>query len=221
MPVVPNHIEQQVYSWIREGVTSGLIPPGQALVEARIAEELGTSKTPVREALIRLQRDGLVEIKPYRGARVVLPAPQDVREVLEVRLSIESYIASRLAETQPTSVMIALGASIQRTRDALADPESASVVTNLREFSTILSRSCGNARMVKILDDLRGILAIIGNASRLAPHRAERSIEEHTAILDAIRQGNVAKAVEATEAHIRGLEQDSIAAVEKMTLETA
>ena len=67
--ILPAQLERRVYERVRDEIVSGALRPGEQLVEARIAADLGVSKTPVREALIRLQRDGLVEIEPYRGAR--------------------------------------------------------------------------------------------------------------------------------------------------------
>src|SRR5437667_1552391 len=97
-PILPAQLERRVYERLLHEITSGVLLPGEQLVEARIADELGVSKTPVREALIRLQRDGLVEIAPYRGARVLQPSKEDIVEILELRLCIEAYVARDLAE---------------------------------------------------------------------------------------------------------------------------
>ena len=74
--IVPAQLERRVYERLRDEIIAGSLEPGEQLVEARIATEFGVSKTPVREALIRLQRDGLVEIEPYRGARVLEPSAE-------------------------------------------------------------------------------------------------------------------------------------------------
>src|SRR5919201_6943356 len=87
--IVPTQLERRVYERLRAEIGSGQLRPGEQVVEARLAAELGVSKTPVREALIRLQRDGLVEIEPYRGARVRELSPRDVHEILELRRLLE------------------------------------------------------------------------------------------------------------------------------------
>src|SRR5579885_1243438 len=95
--ILPAQLERRVYERLRDDIVSGLLRPGDQLVEARLASDLGVSKTPVREALIRLQRDGLVSIEPYRGARVLEPSNDDIREILEFRELLECHIAGELA----------------------------------------------------------------------------------------------------------------------------
>src|ERR671936_2125325 len=102
--IIPAQLERRVYERLRDQILNGELRPGDQLVEARLASELGVSKTPVREALIRLQRDGLVHTEPYRGARVMSPSEADVREILELRLALECHIVRDLAERRPPAV---------------------------------------------------------------------------------------------------------------------
>lgn len=219
--ILPAQLERRVYEMLRSEIVSGGLPPGEPLVEARIAEEFGVSKTPVREALIRLQRDGLVEIEPYRGARVVQPSERDVMEISELRLSIESYIARDLAERRPPEVIEALERSIVESRAALQAGKQEEFLTQLQAFSDILAGACANSRMVKILSDLRSALQVIGGSSLRAPGREERSIGEHEAILEAIRAGDPDAAAAATAAHIRSIERDSLQLGTEALAETA
>jgi DNA-binding GntR family transcriptional regulator len=210
--ILPSQLERRVYERLRDEIVSGVLRPGEQLVEARIAEELGVSKTPVREALIRLQRDGLVEIEPYRGARVLEPSEDDVREILELRLLLECQIARELAQQRPPEVLEALEASIADSKAALASGDTARLRDDLTEFSDILADACGNSRMTKLLVDLRSVLLLIGNTSLRAPGREERSIAEHERILAAVRLGDPEAAARETELHIRSIERDSLAA---------
>jgi len=209
--ILPAQLERRVYERVRDEIVSGALRPGEQLVEARIASDLGVSKTPVREALIRLQRDGLVQIEPYRGARVLEPSAEDIREILELRLLIESQIARDLAGRQPPEVLGALEASVSESRAALAARQTADLLDSLTAFSDILAEACGNSRMHKLLFDLRSVLLVIGNTSLRAPGREQRSIDEHEAILAAIRTGDADAAAAATERHIHSIEHDSLA----------
>jgi DNA-binding GntR family transcriptional regulator len=209
--IVPAQLERRVYERLRDGIVSGTLEPGVQLVEARIAEELGVSKTPVREALIRLQRDGLVSIEPYRGARVVKPSPEDVREILELRSVLECQIARDLALRRPDSVIRALEASIEASKRALRSRDRRRFVDSLTAFSDIQAEACGNSRMAKLLVDLRSVLLLIGTTSLRAAGREERSIAEHETILDAIKAGEPELAARATEAHIGSIQRDSLA----------
>jgi DNA-binding GntR family transcriptional regulator len=208
--IVPAQLERRVYERLRDEIVAGGLQPGEQLVEARIAGDLGVSKTPVREALIRLQRDGLVQIEPYRGARVLEPSADDIREILELRLLLECRIASDLAVRRPPDVLDALDASIADTRTALQAGRTQRLLDGLTEFSDIMAHAGGNSRMVKLLVDLRSVLLLIGNTSLRAPGRERRSIEQHEAILAAIRAGDPERAARATAEHIRSIEHDSL-----------
>lgn len=209
-PIVRDQLDRKVYDRLHKDIVSGAMVSGMPLVEARIAEELGVSKTPVREALIRLQRDGLVDIAPYRGARVIAPSERDVREILELRLCIESYIVRQLARTRPPETLARLEESIEKTRGAVRADAEPRIAAGLNEFSDILAQSCGNSRMAKVLADSRSILHLIGSASMRAAGRVERSIDQHEAIAAAMRAGREDDAVAATAEHIRSIERDSL-----------
>ena len=208
--ILPAQLERRVYERVRDEIVSGALRPGEQLVEARIAADLGVSKTPVREALIRLQRDGLVEIEPYRGARVLEPSATDIREILELRLLIECQIARDLAAHRPAGVLKALESSVAESRTAFATGDTPRVLDSLTAFSDILAEACGNSRMLKLLVDLRSVLLVIGKTSLRAPGREERSIAEHEAIVAAIRNGDEEEAATATARHIHSIEHDSL-----------
>ena len=208
--ILPAQLERRVYERVRDEIVSGALRPGEQLVEARIAADLGVSKTPVREALIRLQRDGLVEIEPYRGARVLEPSATDIREILELRLLIECQIARDLAAHRPAGVLKALESSVAESRTALAAGNTPLVLDSLTAFSDILAEACGNSRMLKLLVDLRSVLLVIGKTSLRAPGREARSIAEHEAIVAAIRAGDTDAAAAATAQHIHSIERDSL-----------
>lgn len=206
--ILPSQLERMVYETIRDEIVSGALRPGEQLVEGRLAAELGVSKTPVREALIRLQRDGLVEIAPYRGARVIVPVDDDIAEITELRVCLETFIARDIAARRPTDVLEALETSIAGSCKALADRAEEQFVDRLSDFSDILAEACGNKRMKKILGDLRSVLHFIGNSSRRIQGRAARSIAQHEAILEAIKAGDPDAAAEATAVHIRSIAED-------------
>lgn len=208
--ILPAQLERRVYERLRDEIVSGALRPGEQLVEARIAGELGVSKTPVREALIRLQRDGLVAIEPYRGAHVLEPSAIDVREILDLRLLLESQVARELAETRPAATLDALEASIRVSRAALRSGDTQVLIDGLTEFSDVLTEACGNSRMRKLLIDLRSVLLLIGSSSLRAAGRETRSIVEHERILTAIRAGNPEQAATATAEHIHSIEHDSL-----------
>ena len=162
--ILPAQLERRVYERLREDIASGFLRPGDQLVEARLASDLGVSKTPVREALIRLERDGLVEIEPYRGARVLELSQNDVRETLELRELLECHVARQLAATQPPALLEALEATVTRGRAALEGGDGGAVAEALTEFGEIFTAGSPNSRLVGVLTELQ---------ERAAPHRKQ------------------------------------------------
>lgn len=206
--IVATQLERRVYERLLDGIIAGELPPGTPLVEARLAEDFGVSKTPVREALIRLQRDGLVQIEPYRGARVVEPSASDVAEILELRTCIESHISADLARRRPRGTLRALHRAVRRSHAALEADRREAFVRSLIEFDDALDNGSHNSRMVRVLAELRNTLALMGALSMRAPGRPARSLAEHEAILAAIEAGDAEAAVAATERHIASVGRD-------------
>lgn len=204
----PSSLEEHVYELIKQDILSGRLAPGTQLVEARLAEEFGVSKTPVREALIRLRLDGLVDIERFRGARVIRPSLTDVKEIFQLRRWIESGIAVSIAEQRPKEILDQLRKNIRTTRTALREGREDDYLAAIREFDHILAAGTGNTRAARILLDLYNIFAVIGAATLLAPGRRERSIAEHQRIYEAISAGDLPGVTTATSEHIDSIERD-------------
>jgi DNA-binding GntR family transcriptional regulator len=210
----PSSLEQHVYELIKHDILSGHLHRGEPLVEARLAQEFGVSKTPVREALIRLRLDGLVSIERFRGARVANPSLRDVRETVELRRWIESGIADRIAEERPPDILARLRKNIKESKLALRQGKEEEYLTAIREFDDILAAGTGNALAYRLLRDLYNIFGLIAVSTLPAPDRRQRSINEHVRIVDAIAAGDRRRAIEATIAHVDSLEQDYISQAE-------
>ena len=99
----PNQVREAVYRHLKDLLLSGRFSPGERLSEPLLAQELGVSRTPVREALMRLAEEGLVELVPGKGARVRVFAPEEVEEVYGVRALLEGEAAREAARALPAS----------------------------------------------------------------------------------------------------------------------
>ena len=214
-------LEQRAYEVLCEHILEGRLGPGDPLVEAQLSAELGVSKTPIREALIRLQRDGLVAIVPYRGARVATLSPDDVRQVCELRRWIETAIARRLAAERPPDLLKQLAKNIESARRALARGDHAVYVKAVRQFSELLVSASRNKHADEVLQRVRNTTALIANASRTRPGREARSIEEHVRIYEALAAGDPDAAERATDSHIASIEQDYLISLEDARAESA
>ncbi|MBO3752660.1 GntR family transcriptional regulator [Streptosporangiaceae bacterium NEAU-GS5] len=187
---------------IREAILSGRIKQGETLVERRLAEQLGVSKTPVREALIGLASTGLVVISPNRGVTVRVVGEEEVRKAYEVRLLLEPWAVARTAR---------LGAPMTEARRVLDEAAALLDATDLthlslvnRRFHRALYAACDNEIVVTQLDNLQD-LAALGTVTVLWKHwptwREEH--EEHEAILTAVAEGDPAAAERLARKHIR------------------
>jgi DNA-binding GntR family transcriptional regulator len=206
-------LEQDVYDAIRQSILDGDLQPGDPLVEAQLSEQFGISKTPVREALIRLKRDGLVESAPHRINRVATPTREDIVHACEVREWIESQLAALVARDPSDKVLQGLKESIEAAEQALAELDDHAYVAAIRRFSDVLVESSGNRYAIEALERLRNTLSLIANVSRRAPTRRKRSIEQHRRIYRAIRRHDPEAAAAATREHLRSIEADSLEAL--------
>jgi DNA-binding GntR family transcriptional regulator len=206
-------LESAVYETIRDRIIKGELHPGDPLVEAQLSEEFGISKTPVREALISLSRDGLVDQPPRKKSRVATPTERDIKDACELRTWIEGEIAAGLARDPDPDVLARLAASIDSAVVGLGKRSRNQYAEGVRAFSDILIESTGNRYANELLSRLRNILTLIANVSEAEPGRRERSIKEHRAILAAIEAGDADAARRATVEHMRSIADDSLHAI--------
>jgi DNA-binding GntR family transcriptional regulator len=214
-------LEESVYETVRDGIISGELRPGDPLVEAQLSADMGISKTPVREALIRLARDGLVVQELHRRSRVATPTAEDVRAACELRRWVEGEIAASAALNASPELLDTLDASIEDSRRALKRRDQRAWAAAIEVFTDRLIEYSGNRYAAELLERMRNILSLIANISQVAPGRRERSIDEHQAILDAIRTGDADAARRATFAHLDSIEADSLGALEQFAAESA
>lgn len=191
-------LRDEVYDYLREAIDSGRLAPGQRLRDADLASELEVSRTPVREALRRLEDEGLVETWANRWTRV---APLDLGEAARLypligaieRLAVleaGEYSDDRLAALKDTNV---------RLDTAVRDHDPVSATRADDEFHQLLVAGWENPDAIRILDDLKRRLQRYFDGSLLAEH----SIGEHRAVLDALLGGDRRSAAEAIEENWR------------------
>jgi GntR family transcriptional regulator, rspAB operon transcriptional repressor len=213
MSIVPPTIVESVYDAIRSSIVNGELKPGDPLVEAVLSERFGISKTPVREALIRLRRDGLVENAPHRVTRVVTPTVADIKQVCQLREWIETQIWAECAQNPSEGLLIDLRRSVDNARCGLDDDDTLLYGESIRRFTDQVLESTDNSYAVQALQRLRNVLDLIANISRETPGRRARSIEEHCVILAAIEAHDPDATRCAVSKHLRSIASDSIEAV--------
>jgi len=202
---------------IKRAILAGELRPGQSLVEAELAQRLGVSKTPVREALKTLAGAGLVTMSPYRGATVRTIDADTARSIYDMRLLLEPEAVRRavLRAAGSGAAGITAGGGLDGTGDAggfeaarraldRADAASDEAERSLanREFHRALYLDCGNPLLVGVLDDLRDQTALLSAAAWQQEPSWRQEAGEHRAILAAATAGDADHAARLAAAHI-------------------
>lgn len=203
-----------VYARLKQRILDNHYPPGAQVLESEIAASLEASRTPVREAFVRLQQEGLLEIVPRHGVRISVLSPGDMREIYEVLMSLEPTAVELLASRKPGKTELeSLVASCDAMEDALRGTPNLQVWAAADEtFHLSLARLCGNKRLAAM------IMQVWDQAHRarmftlsLRPLPVQ-STAEHRAVVEAILAGDVERARQIYHEHRKrgGLELTSI-----------
>jgi DNA-binding GntR family transcriptional regulator len=208
-----SQLKEWAYETLRAAIIDLRFRPGDSLREAALSERLGISKTPVREALGRLQADGLVELRPYRGAIVTGYELRDLEEIYELRELLEGSCARRAANEIDAQDMEELGEVVSQSEQALADGHLDELTPLFDRFDEILFRQTPNQRIQSQLDILRSHILRIGRLSVGIEGRVGKSAAEHSAIFEAISSRDPDRAELAMRRHIRNVFDDHRAAL--------
>lgn len=208
-------LSDRAYETLKSAILSLQLRPSEPLVERDLANELSMSVTPVREALQRLERDGLVTRIPFRGACVSMIGPADVEEIFELRGLLEGRCA-RISATQLTEK------DLQELRDLLMDAEKHLAngdhgVCGEAIWLThdVLMRGVRNGRLIELLKNIRAQARRVGAITAYIPNRAAKSIKEHKALLDALEKKDPDLAEQTMIDHMQSLCHDIISDYER------
>ncbi|MDP1836971.1 MAG: GntR family transcriptional regulator [Reyranella sp.] len=206
-------LSKVVAEQIRDQILNGKLRPGERLVEDRLSAELGVSRVPVREALLGLSVEGLVNLEPRRGASVVEISPETVAELVEVRALLEGLNARLAARRHDPAIVAALSDTLRRG-NAAAGAGSARELTSLNaEFHDLLAIASRNTVLSGIMRSLRertGLaFAINGQA------RARQDWKEHAGVLAAVIDGDEELAALLATRHVQNAAAAFAAASEK------
>lgn len=185
---------------LRSRILGGQVPPGERLVEGRLSEELGVSRMPVREALRQLAAEGLVTIEPRRGASVTSFSAEQMRELVEVRATLEGLNAKLAAKRHDPAQI----AELERVLDEgmqLAESSDAAVTMQMNQrFHDALSNIAANSVLQEIMRSLRDRTALV--FAPINRTRGKQNWEEHAAILRAVIKGDAELAALLATRHV-------------------
>jgi DNA-binding GntR family transcriptional regulator len=206
-----------VYEEIRGAIVDLRLQPGAALREAAISAQLGVSKTPVREALGRLEQEGLVETTSFKGAFVSDYSERDLEEIYELRELLEGAAARVAAMDATEETRDALRDVIERSRAARDAGDLSGLADLLGRFDAVVYEQVTNRRIRALIETLRAHLTRIGKLTEHIPGRVETSVEEHAVIVDAIMRADPEAAERAMRAHIESVRTDQLAGMRAST----
>ncbi|MEV4135679.1 GntR family transcriptional regulator [Dactylosporangium sp. NPDC049742] len=185
------------YERLRGDIVAGRIAPGTVLLETVLAERLGVSRTPVREALAMLERDALLE-RDRRGYRVRTRSPEELLEIYEARIALESTCAAAAAGRRSAF-------DLARLRHLTGEAATAGDPAQLREshaaWHRALRAAAGNATIIELLERLDTLLAVYDDAEPTLTDRDEAAAE-HRRVVDAIEAGDAEAARRTLAAHL-------------------
>ena len=190
---------------LRDMISTGEFEPGEHLIEADIAETLGVSRGPVREALIQLEVEGLVELRRHRGAFVCELSLKDIDEVHTLRAAIERLAAERACTRMGAAEFAALDRVLTQMREATSEvtPENATLMD--LHFHDVIYASCDHQRVQRVWQSIRGhVSSYLRLRNVNFPDFADVGYQEHLALRTALSLGEPAQARDAIDAHLRG-----------------
>ncbi len=194
------------YEKLRAMVLDLELPPGTPLAETELSAKLGVSRTPIREALGRLAREGLVRQYPGRGAFVSEISVPDIVELYQMREALESHAARLAAESVDDNARAELDQIIEELdneRERLAAGEEASYYAVMAKMDAAIVRMARNARLAAALAEVWAQIRRARKVAAKVPMRLADTVDEHVAIVKAIRDGDPDRAAEETRRHVR------------------
>jgi len=208
------HDRAKITDWVFEELKSAIIdlrlPPGEPLREATIAESLGVSKTPVREALTRLEVEGLVESTSFKGAVVSNYTRNDLIELYELRELLEIWAVREAATSMGSDALARLEVLITRGERLRAEGRTKELEKSIDQFDSMLFEQVTNSRINALIDNLRAHLTRIGRLTAEIPGRLATSVDEHKLIAEALRNRDPAAAAAALRRHIASVRDDQL-----------
>jgi DNA-binding GntR family transcriptional regulator len=193
---------EAAYAYTKQRVLDATYAGGDLLTEGEVAEALGISRTPVREAFLRLESEGLLRLYPKRGALVVPVSAGEVEAVMETRVLVERYA---VAKAMARGVPITAAMRVEIGRQEAADGDLDAFVEADRAFHTVFVAAAGNPIVLSLYDSLRDRQQRMGvTALRREPRRLGEILAEHRGLVDAIDGGGVERVLELLDAHLHG-----------------
>ncbi|MDO5350020.1 MAG: GntR family transcriptional regulator [Lachnospiraceae bacterium] len=191
-----------VFNTLRQAILKGELEPGERLMEIQLAERLGVSRTPIREAIRKLELEGLVLMIPRKGAEVAHISETSLREVLEVRRSLEELAIELACQRITEEEIQEVEAAETAFANAIRKGDAMNIAETDEHYHDVIYQATGNSRLVQILNNLREQMYRYRLEYIKDADKRQILIVEHEHILRALKSHNIAEAKSAVREHI-------------------
>jgi DNA-binding GntR family transcriptional regulator len=204
-----------VYQTLREAIVDGQLEPGDALIEWHVARQFGTSRTPVREALLRLEAEGLAFRVPRRGLVVRQISEHEIFEVYAVRIALETLAAREAASEAMPSDISQLRWVNQRLSEAIKRSDFASVPALTNEFHQAMANAAHNTMLLRFVVQAQDWTRRVGTPTVALPGRRAAAVREHSKLIEAIAARDAETAERLAREHMTTGREFQLAAFRK------
>lgn len=191
-----------VFNTLRNAILKGELEPGEKLMEKKLSEKLGVSRTPIREAIHKLELEGLVVMTPRKSAEVASITEEDLTDVLEVRRVLESLAIDLACKNITNDIIAELEDNLVRFNAAVKKNDITEIATTDVEFHETIYKSTGNRRLIQILNNLREQMYRYRLEYIKDRQTRDNLVIEHRRIIDALRERDKEKGKKAILNHI-------------------
>lgn len=195
--------KDKAYRTIQQNILTSKLKPGDFLSSRDLEKELGISKTPIREALIRLQEDGLLKIIPRKGIVIIGLPGRAIREMFEVRLVLESYAAEMACENDNQAFCESLKQILNKQKRAIEEDDNELFVSLDTEFHQTIVGFLGNDRINDMLTSVKTQLRQVGIKSLTIHTNMDLAIKQHIKILEALERNDPQGVKKAVREHLQ------------------
>lgn len=195
-------LTEKAYDYVRSGILRGDLPVGTILAEATVADELGISKTPVRQALQLLRTEGLLEVGPRRQLVVRGFTVEHRNEILRIREALEEIAVETACRTMSLEQIDVLRLNVMRQRRAADAYDEEGFLVLDEEFHILIAMGANLPIVARLLDQMRGFARLMRLGRTQPPEHLQDIVAEHTRIVDALEGRDVDEALAALHAHL-------------------
>ena len=191
-----------VFNTLRQAILKGELKPGERLMEIALAERLGVSRTPIREAMRKLEQEGLVVMIPRRGAQVANITEKDLNDVLEVRIALENVAIEKACARMTEEEMRRLWLAAKEFEHTIAEGNLVKLAEADVAFHEVIYQASDNKRLIQVLNNMREQIYRYRVEYIKNTERRKMLHDEHETLIQRIEEGNVEVAVNCIRQHI-------------------